>query len=161
MNDKMIPSLEGLFYRKIMLYNDLLHTLGKEREALIAIDLDLLWQISQQKEEICEKITSARKEILLTLKRGDDANGFELTPIMELIPEGHRPQFQEVYRTLIRLKAEVEVLRRENMVFVEDSLQFLDEMLSILMGNTHVSGTYNRKCRVQKTGTPILISREA
>ena len=53
MDDTMMQSLEKLFYKKIMLYNDLLCYLRKERESLINIDLDKLWSISKEKEKIC------------------------------------------------------------------------------------------------------------
>ena len=58
MDDRTIQSLENLIYEKIILYNDLLHCLKKERETLIKIDLDDLWQISKEKEDLCSRIPS-------------------------------------------------------------------------------------------------------
>jgi hypothetical protein len=52
MEDTTTPVLEELLSGKILLYNDLLRCFMKERESLINIDLDKLWSISKEKEEI-------------------------------------------------------------------------------------------------------------
>jgi len=48
-----VDSIEKLFYKKIMLYNDLLHCFEEERKSLISIDLSKLWKLSKEKDEIC------------------------------------------------------------------------------------------------------------
>ena len=162
MDDAIIQSLEKLFYKKIMLYNDLLHYFKKERESLINIDLDKLWGISKGKEEICSKIESMRQEIMVTIADPQiDKESFDLKQILDLIPRENRAKFQELYRTLINLKREVDVLRKENMTFIDDSLQFLDEMISIITGETESKTMYNDKCHLSQSGAPILLSREA
>ncbi len=39
--------IEKLFYKKIMLYHDLLYCFKHERESLTNLALDLLWSISK------------------------------------------------------------------------------------------------------------------
>ena len=45
-----VQAMESLFYKKIMLYSDLLECFRRERDALINMDLDGLWRISKEKE---------------------------------------------------------------------------------------------------------------
>ncbi len=162
MDDTIIHSLEKLFYKKIMLYNDLLHYFNKEKESLINIDLDKLWSISKEKEETCSEIKSIRQKILsLIANPGIDQNSFNFNHILDLIPRENRAKFHKLHRTLIKLKGEVELLRKENMSYINDSLQFLDEILSILTGETKSEMMYNDKCHLRKSGPNIFLSREA
>ena len=64
MEEAVVRMIESLFYKKIMLYNDLLGSLNAERESLISIDLDNLWHISKEKDEICAQINTTRQEIV-------------------------------------------------------------------------------------------------
>ena len=161
MDDYIIQSLERLFYQKIVLYNDLLDCFKNERESLINIDLDKLWSISKEKEEICSKINSIQHEIISILNPEIDQKSFSPKHILHLIPGKDRAKFQKLDMTLLKLKAELEVLRKENMIFINDSLQFLDEMMSIIVGETKSQIMYNDRCHISKSGTKILLSREA
>ncbi len=161
MDDSPMRLMETLFYQKIMLYHDLLHCFNAEREALIEIDLDQLWKIAKEKEEVSSKINSIRQEITSTINLETDEKSFDLSRILGLIPRGYRTKFHALYRTLTTLKREAEVLRKENMIFIDDSLQFLDEMISVITGETRAGITYNDKCHLSKSDNNILISREA
>jgi len=160
MDDIIIQSLEKLFYKKIMLYNDLLRSLNMERESLININLDKLWQISKEKEKISSKIKSIRQEIISVINLETDEKSFDLSRILGLIPREARPKFHELGRTLITLRSEIEVLRKENMTFIDDSLQFLDEMISIITGESGSGIMYNDKCHFSKSGAHVLLNRE-
>ena len=161
MDDTIMQSLEKLFYQKIMLYNDLLDCFKKERDSLVNINLDSLWNISKEKEHICSKIASLREEIIAVANPGIEEKSFNLHQILDVIPAKKRDEFEKLHLTLIKLKNEIEVLRKENMLFIDDSLQFLDEMISIITGETKSKIMYNAKCHVSKSGAPILLSREA
>ncbi|MBW2338783.1 MAG: flagellar export chaperone FlgN [Deltaproteobacteria bacterium] len=161
MDAHRVQLLEGLFHKKIILSNDLLHCLKKERESLINIDLDSLWSISKEKEEICSKIESIREDIVSTLDSKIDHGFLDSHQILELLPEEHKAAFQKLFQTLLRLKGEIEVIRKENMIFIDDSLQFLDEMMSILTGKTKSKILYDEKCHWSRSGANVLLSREA
>ena len=161
MEEPIVRLIDKLFYNKIMLYNDLLHCLKYERESLINIDLDKLWSISREKEDVCANINATRQEIISTVDPQEDQKSFNLNRIMDLIPRECRAEFQKLYLRLIKLKSEVEVLRKENMAIVDDSLQFLDEMIAIITVNDRSRIVYNNKCHMTKSGTNILLSREA
>lgn len=160
MNDNTLKSLEELFYQKIMLYHDLLSCFKEEREALVNIEMEKLWAISREKEELGQKIASTREEIISLLGLDIDIQAFNADHIFKTIPDSKRPQFQKLTMAIIKLKDEIGVLRKENMNFIDDSLTFLDEMISILTGNGKQKETYNVKCRLDKTRHTMLLDRE-
>jgi len=160
MDANIIQSVESLFCDKILIYNDLLDCFCKEREALIQIDLDELWQISKEKEALCSKITSVRQEIVAILRPGLSHEPFNLNEIMALIPDAFAPRFQRLYIKLVKLKAEIDTLRKENMVFIDDSLEFLDEMMSVISGGEGARARYDERCRIKKSGHAMLLRRE-
>jgi hypothetical protein len=161
MEDAVVELVEELFSRKIMLYHDLLHCFRQEKESLLRIDLDRLWKIAGEKEELCSKIQSLRQEIMDLLYPETDNKSLNLNRLIHLIPVDKRAVFQKLYLALIRLKREIEVLRKENMVFINDSLQFLDEIMSIISGETRAGSVYNDKCHLVKSESQILLSKEA
>jgi len=120
-----------------------------------------LWKIAKEKAEISSKINSIRQEITSTFNLEIDQKSFNLSRILGLIPRPDRAKFHELYRTLTTLKGEAEVLRKENMIFIDDSLHFLDEMISVISGETKAGITYNDKCHLSKSDNNLLISREA
>jgi len=160
MDDNNVRKLEKLFYKKIMLHNDLFHCLKKEKQSLINIDMDKLWPISQEKEKLCAKIESIRREITSVVSQRTDKRTFDLNTIMGLIPMKNRAAFEKLYLRLIKLRRDNEALRKENKILIDDSLQFLDEMLLILTGRTKNSMVYNKKCDLKKIDINILPGRE-
>ncbi|NQT69842.1 MAG: flagellar protein FlgN [Desulfobacteraceae bacterium] len=152
--------IEKLFYKKIMLYHDLLYCFKHERESLTNLDLDKLWSISAEKEEICAKINTTKQEIVAALDLKENQKTFELNRTMDLIPVEYKAEFQKLYLRLIKLKSEIEVFRKENISFVNDSLEFLDEIIAIITGTDGSGIMYNDKCHFSKSGAPVLLSRE-
>jgi len=160
MEDEVIRLVEKLFFKKIMLYNDLLHYLKEERESLISIDLDKLWRISKEKEETCVDIELTRQEIISALSSKEDQKYFNLNRIMEFIPGKFKAEFQKLYLRILKIKGEIEVLRIQNMTFIDDSLNFMDEIISIITGETESRIIYNDKCGFSKSGPNLFLNRE-
>ena len=107
MDDTVMHSLERLLGKKILLYYDLLHCFKQERESLITIDLDKLWAISKEKEGICAKIKSVRKEIIAAVNPGIEEKFFTLNRILDIIPGKERNRLQKLQLALITLKGEI------------------------------------------------------
>jgi len=160
MEAPIVALIEKNFYEKIMLYNDLLHCFRQESESLLNIDLDKLWGISKEKEEICANISTARHNVMAAVGMQGDQKSFDLNRIMDLIPRECKAEFQKLYLRLIKLKSEIEVLRKENMIFVNNSLQFLDEIMAIITGESGSGMNYNDKCHVSKSGSHLFLNRE-
>ena len=161
MDDRNVQRLENLFHEKILQYNDLFHCLNEERESLIRVDLDRLWQISHEKEEICRKLEKTREAMLLSIDFPEDAKGMTLSQVMEKIPRTSRAAFQKLYLQLVKLKTDIDLIRRENMTFINDSLQFLDDLISIISGEPKRKIFYNDRCHLNSTETNIFLKSEA
>jgi hypothetical protein len=143
-----------------MLYNDLLHYFKEERESLISIDVDKLWRISKEKERACSEIASTRQEIMSAVGSKEDHNSFNLKRIMKYIPGKFKTDFQKLYLRILKIKGEIEVLRIQNMTVIDDSLNFMDEIISIITGETESRIIYNDKCRFSKSGPNLFLNRE-
>jgi hypothetical protein len=124
------------------------------------IDLDQLWSISKEKEETCLKIKSIQDKIISSAKLWLNRDSFNLNDIMGLIPAKNRAEFHKLYITLARGKKEVDELRKANIIFINDSLQFLDDMISIITGESKAKMMYNEQCQLSKSGRVMLLSRE-
>jgi hypothetical protein len=79
---------------------------------------------------------------------------------MEFIPEKSKTEFQNLYLRILKIKGEIEVLRIQNMTFIDDSLNFMDEIISIITGEAESGIIYNDKCRFRKSGPNLFLNRE-
>ncbi len=161
MNETMIPDLEGLLQEKILLYGQLRDCFVKERQCLITMKLDHLWALSDEKHQICSRIESLREEILRRAQPDKREERLDANRIVRELPHERRAGFQNLHFRLMDLKAEIENLRKENKAFIEHSLQFLDEMLSILTGEAMVQSLYDRRSAVRPMESRIHLSSEA
>lgn len=155
-----IQALEALFMKKIALYSELQDCLEKERNYLIQMDLDNLWKISQQKDSLCAVLASTREELLVILNRDKTEPFPGMSEINAMLPKERKFFFQDLFYSVSTLKNEVESFRKENVRYVEDSLQFIDEMIEIITGETHNSDVYDRKCRFKKMENTLLLRGE-
>ena len=155
-----VDSIEKLFYKKIMLYNDLLHCFEEERKCLISIDLNGLWGLSKEKDEICTQIKSIRQEMSVAVNLGNDQDAFNLNLVMDLIPGEYTDKFKKLYLRILKLKGEIEILRKQNILYIDDSLEFMDEMISIITGETDSGYIYNDKCHFNKSGSRSFLAGE-
>lgn len=160
MEKVIMQQLEDKFYQKILRYNDLLDCLKRERACLVGIDLDRLWDISSEKEEICSGLKSLRQDIKALVSSDESQQWASLDQILAGVPEENRERLKQLKHTINRLKAEIETLRKENIHFVDNSLQFIDEIISILAGKTQTSNVYNQKCRLKNGVNNMLLCKE-
>ena len=89
-----------------------------------------------------------------------DQKDYQLTRILGYIPSEKREKFQQSYVRLINLKMEIEAIRKENMILIDDSLQLLDEMVSVITGDNQGRMIYKRDGHIRKAGNQMLLRRE-
>ena len=155
-----VDTIEKLFYKKIMLYNDLLYCFEEERKSLIRIDLNKLWGLSKEKDEICAQVKSIRREMSVAVNPENEKDSFNLNLVMDLIPGKYMDKFKKLYLRILKLKGEIEILRKQNILYINDSLEFLDEMISIITGETDSGYIYNDRCHFNKSGSRSFLARE-
>ncbi|NVM56563.1 MAG: flagellar export chaperone FlgN, partial [Desulfobacterales bacterium] len=130
---RAMETLEGLFHEKILLHQDLVECLKRESDALIKTDMDALWEIADEKQSVVSRIEALREKILAALSEAAidhrmDTLSFDLAHAYSLIPRAHRKGFKKAYFSLVSLKGEVRRRSRENRLFIEECLNFLDEL---------------------------------
>ena len=160
MDNSTIEYLEGLICRKTLRYHDLCHCLEREKASLIDLNVDHLWAISREKEEICGDIEGIRSELFSVLNGLSDRKLTQLKQLLDFLPHNHRPRFQELFHTISRLKGEIDAMRKENMIYINESLQFLDEMITIITGVTQTKSLYTDKCQLRKSNHFLMLNRE-
>lgn len=160
MEETIAEFLEKNLCEKIFLYNDLLVCFNNEKEALINMDLDNLWSISKEKDELCSKINSIRQKILSAVHFESDQKHLVPALIISRMPAGDRAKFQKLCDTLQKLKNEIDAIRELNMRSVDHSLKFLDEIISIISGQARQDFIYNDTRRLNQSRSNMILSRE-
>jgi len=160
MGDNAIRSLEMLIYEKVLLYEDLRGCLEEERECLIRVDLDRLWELSRRKEALCAGIRDVRTRLQAAAGLESSRFSFDFMGILDRVPAEFRPRFHGPHLRLMKSKAEIESLRRENMAFLDESLRFLDEIISIISGKQENRAVYDRNCRLMDAPADAALRRE-
>lgn len=161
-----IETLENLFHEKILQYQDLVECLKKEHDVLINTDMDGLWDIAYEKKSIVASIEALRSKILTALSEAGidhrtDAVSFDLAHVYSLIPRTNRVRFKKPYLSLMSLKGEIQRRSQENRLFVEECLNFLDELIGII-ADTGKQGTVYDNSRSSRTKdhANLLLRRE-
>ncbi len=153
-------ALETVFQHKIMIYYDLRECLRNEQAYLIQLDLNRLWEVSRQKESLCKKLAALRTEGMAILQHDADEPFPNLGELMTLLATDGHTVFQGLYYRLAELRNDVEALRKENMHYVNDSLEFIDEIIAIISGAAQNRNIYDRSCQLKKGANPLLLRRE-
>ena len=158
-------SIERLFHEKILLYQDLLDVLEQEKKAIMDIDLDALWKISDKKQKTALKLEAVRSNILDTLTRASishdmDAASFQPSKILPLLPEKTAERLQKVNVTLVALKNDIQGLLTENKRFVGEYLGVLDELIGIITNVEHSKPVYGKNTHPQNMATNVFLHRE-
>ena len=161
MNETNLSCFEELLREKIVLYGRLRDCFLRERQCLISMEVDQLWALSDEKRQLCSKIESLREKILRQLQPDTKKESLDVNQIIREVPRERRESFQNLHLRLVELKAEIKNLRGGNKSFIEHSLQFLDEILSILTGEAMTQSLYDRSSTVRPMESRIHLSSEA
>ena len=142
---------EDLVRHKILLLQDLLHCLKQEGENLINLDLDCLWEVMEEKNKLLTAI--AENEAQLEKMRN------------EAFRNGDKPDAESVVpgtlsRKIHDLKGKVRTRVKENVAFIQESLEFFDEIISIFTMGGRVEHSYCHLTKNQKEFSPRIYHRE-
>jgi len=158
--------LEDFFHEKIMLYQELVESLQRERTLLIKTDMDQLWDISMKKQSLVSRIETVRSSILEALSEASfdhdmNVTSFSLATVLSLLPHGARDRLRTAYLSLMTLKTETRQRSQENKLFVEQSLDFLDELINIIANTDRAENVYDKSGSMNSNGPAnMLLSSE-
>jgi flagellar biosynthesis/type III secretory pathway chaperone len=142
-------SISTLLNDKILLYQDLIEVLHQEKKTIRETDVDALWHFTQKKQTIAKKIEDLRGQILsvldtLNVNHGMDLPSFKMEKVMASLPQEIKTRVKQQQITLSGLKFQVRELARGNKAFVEEYLNVLDEMITIIANAGNQDTGYNR-----------------
>jgi hypothetical protein len=160
MEGETMQIIESLFQEKALLYADLVECFRKEHAHLNAMDVESLWGVADEKNRICSEIGALRSRIASTLDLGRDLEERDVRHFLDRIPVREQGSVRNVLLRIMKLKSEVEMMRKENKAFIEESLDFLDGMISLLAGERAGAMIYSGRRRLQRTEAAVTLSRE-
>lgn len=160
MNEETIQTIERLLFEKALRYADLVECFKKERACLTSLEIESLWAVSEEKNRLCAQIEALRSRIALAGSAGEGATVYDPHRILDATPAAQRRLVRNILVRIQKLKKEAEIMRQENRAFIDDSLDFLDEMISILSGEGDAQMLYNSRSRLRRPESLITLSRE-
>jgi flagellar biosynthesis/type III secretory pathway chaperone len=162
MDQECAQMIETLIEKEIHLYHELQHCLETEQKALIQVDMDSLWRISSQKEAVCKKIGCVKEQIASMAAPFCSAAPFDLHQLFALLPRNRMAALSDSIEQLSVLKKGIAKIKDQNMRFMNDSLEFIDEIMAIISGSGGKTGAavYNRRCGFNHHKTVQLLRQE-
>lgn len=141
--------IEDVYGEKVSLLRALLECLNAERENLIHLDVKGLWSLMEEKNKLLFSIQETEKEISACNAKISD----EKKPHLREVGENRR----EIHR----LKQEIGARVRENVSFIEETLLFFDEIISVFASGGRAECSYESIVRKQKTPSTLIFESEA
>jgi len=149
--EKNINILEGLYMKRISLYEDLLGCIKRESDNLISQNIKGIWSSLDEKSEILEAIEENNK--CFPEKSGSN-------PVPADIPRHDRDAIIKFKRKLKDLKQEIGVRVKENVSFINDTLGFINDIFSSLSNTDEKPDTYGRDLKKRNGSSNLIYHNE-
>ncbi len=121
--------IESTYERHTALLEELRDCLEMERESLMQVDVDLLWELMEKKNGLAIDVERTGNEIRHLLEaRFPGSRKSQRTSALEAWP-----WYREYYARTSLLKEDIRVRLEENQVFMSDSLRFFDDLMHIIV----------------------------
>lgn len=149
--------IQNTYHRQVSLLEDLRDCLEMERESLIQVDVDQLWELMEKKNTLVLTIEKLGNEIKCLLNQ-----------CFHRAPESPRasalkewPWFSDLSKQTALLKEDIQTRLKENLSFIQDTLGFFDELVGIIAkGGTQEQG-YEHLGKPPEANGPRIYHREA
>jgi flagellar biosynthesis/type III secretory pathway chaperone len=143
--------MEVAYRKKVSLLRELLGCLAQERENLIVPNVQNLWSLMEEKQRLLTSIGETEEEIQGLRNqepRVQEVSGTDRNPVAALSHE------------IRRLGEEIKARVRENVSFIQETLLFFDEIISIFAGGGRVAYSYEPVLKRQRTSPSLMYKRE-
>lgn len=148
--------IQGTYHRQVSLLEDLRDCLELERESLINVDIDQLWELMEKKQTLLLDIQRTGNEIRCCMERSFPGSRERA----RATASKEWPWFTGLSRRAGLLEKEIRRRLGENMAFIQDTLGFFDELIGIFASSGGSTGAYNHLTRPVETKTPRIYHRE-
>lgn len=148
--------IQDTYYRQVSLLEDLRDCLEMERDSLIQVDVDQLWELMEKKNTLVLAIEKLGNEIKCLLNQ-----------CFECSPENPRttalkkwPWFSELSKQTALLKEDIQTRLKENQSFIQDTLGFFDELVGIIAKGGAQDQGYEYLRKPPEANGPRIYHRE-
>ena len=146
-----LQSTEKIYRREISLFQELLNCLTLEKDNLINLDMEDLWDLMEKKKKIIESIEDGRQQMKKITEEDHPKQGLD--------GKGRRP-FMALSKKIDHLKEEIKIRVKENVAFIQESLEFFDEIISIFTMGGRVEHSYSPLTKKQKEFSTRIYHRK-
>jgi len=112
----------NVYSRRISLFQDLLSCIIRERDNLINQDIKGIWSSLAEKQSILDSIEETNRHF----------DGIDKDIDRREMPQEDRDKIMQMLKTLIRLKQEIRARVKENVSFINETLDFFHELISTM-----------------------------
>ena len=130
---------------KVSLMRALVDCLDLEREHLVNLDVKSLWSLMEEKHRILNSIVKVDEEISICTAAG---------------VEEERRTGQAFSKDIKRLKREIGARVHENVSFIEETLRFFDEIVSVLASGGRAEYCYEPALKRNRASSSLIFERE-
>lgn len=114
------------------LFQELLECVALEKDSLVELNVESLWNLMEKKQALLRSIETSGNELKAMTRS---------TPPHDM-PVEDRKKVLEKDREIKLLKEEIRTRVRENMDFIQDSLNFFDEIIHIFATGDSKNAAY-------------------
>lgn len=139
------------YQKEAALFQDLLNCLDLERDNLINLNLENLWATMEKKQGLLESIEGVQGEI-----KGLLAEDREKQPVAT----DDRHRLTSLSARVTHLKEEVRSRVKENVLFIQETLGFFDELVQIFMSGGEIGRSYGPGSKKAGNFTPLILYKE-
>ena len=155
-------SLEEILQEQVNLYWELLDYLREERGILSKPEVELIWNLSHKKQSIISDIESLWLEVIDMISEyyEEPVNIVKFDDLLTIVHPDDYSRFEQIFATLTSLKDEIKSQAEENKYFVEDCLNYIDDIMESAVGNEK-DIIYDKEMKIQKNNpNNILLNKE-
>jgi len=149
--ESSIQTIEGIYRRKVSLFKELINCLDLERDSLINLNIENLWSLMEEKQRILISIEDEGTQIKKIIEKN--------YPDQD-IPERGGRLITELSQKMADLKEEIKIRVKENVTFIQESLDFFDEIISIFANGGRVEHSYRPTRNGQKALSALIYHKE-
>ena len=165
--EDIICEIEKKCHEKLMIYHDLLSIFRKEKKSIIGGDVSALWRFSSEKHDKAKAIEAIRDNIIDIINSAEiqndvDLETFELAKVVNLFSGSELKDLTECLTAVNRVKKQIHTAGKANLLFIEDYLATINDLVNVVVGASSDSALYNRERSFSKhrDRETVLLCRE-
>jgi len=149
--DALLESMEGMRRQELVLLEELIQCLAEERESLIHMNVEKLWTLLVRKQDVFGSLEQVHTKIREIQEKG----GLE-----GRVPSKERRPLTALAQRARLLKEEIKARVKENVVFIRETLCFIDELVRSLTHSGSLEYSYNPAKNGRREASARIFHRE-